>query len=60
MAQIKGIPRKQSQYATHNYCTHCGEWREGKPLFCPECNKFCRRSVRRVNGHYTARDVARY
>ena len=60
MAQIKGIPRNQSQYATHNWCSHCEEWLSGKPIKCPNCNKWTRKGVHYINGRYNQRDVFRY
>lgn len=60
MAALKGFPRNQSQYDTHNWCSHCEKWLADKPTRCPECNKFARHSVRRVRGRYSPRDVFRY
>ena len=50
MAGIKGLKRDQSQYETHNWCTKCENWIEGKPHRCPECNKIARSHVRYKHG----------
>jgi hypothetical protein len=46
MAGVKNHPRNQSQYITHNWCSHCGVWLENKPLTCPECNRVTRKIMK--------------
>ncbi len=34
-----GVKPGVSCYVTHNWCSWCEEWRIGKPLRCPDCNR---------------------
>jgi tRNA(Ile2) C34 agmatinyltransferase TiaS len=60
MAGLKGINRDQSQYITHNWCSHCDKWLESKPYRCPNCNRVCRTKRKFNMGKHCLEGIIRY
>ncbi len=59
MPTAKGVNPGVSSYETHNFCTHCGEWRAEKPYRCVKCGMRCRTRARYVKGGTLAKNLQR-